>query len=53
VVEKLAGEIISLPMYPQLSECQLEQVAERVLDFVQQRAPIYVRANRASFAAAR
>ena len=31
VTEKLAGEVISLPMYPGLTDAQIEQVAQTVL----------------------
>jgi len=34
VSEKVASEILSLPMYPQLGFDQLSQVAQKVLDFV-------------------
>ena len=34
VTEKVASEILSLPMYPQLVAEQQNRVAERVLDFV-------------------
>ena len=37
VTERVAAEIVSLPMYPQLREKQLEQVVERVLEFVSSR----------------
>jgi dTDP-4-amino-4,6-dideoxygalactose transaminase len=33
VSEALASEILSLPMYPELSESQTDQVSEAVLDF--------------------
>lgn len=34
--EALAPEILSLPMYPELSNSQIEEVAEAVLDFLSQ-----------------
>jgi dTDP-4-amino-4,6-dideoxygalactose transaminase len=34
VSEALASEILSLPMYPELSESQIEQVSEAVLQFL-------------------
>ena len=34
VTEKLAGEILSLPMYPELSEEQIEYVVRTMLEFV-------------------
>ena len=37
VTERVAAEIVSLPMYPQLEEKQLELVAEKVLEFVSTR----------------
>ena len=36
VSEALACEILSLPMYPELSESQIEQVSEAVLQFLGQ-----------------
>jgi dTDP-4-amino-4,6-dideoxygalactose transaminase len=33
VSEALASEILSLPMYPELSESQTDQVTEAVLEF--------------------
>lgn len=36
VAEALAPEILSLPMYPELSESQREQVTEAVLEFLDQ-----------------
>ena len=36
VTEKLAGEILSLPMYPELSEEQIKYVVRTTLDFVHQ-----------------
>ncbi|MBI2822294.1 MAG: DegT/DnrJ/EryC1/StrS family aminotransferase [Acidobacteria bacterium] len=33
VTEKLAGEILSLPMYPELQESQIAQVAQAIRDF--------------------
>ncbi|MFZ0390784.1 MAG: DegT/DnrJ/EryC1/StrS family aminotransferase [Calditrichia bacterium] len=35
VTEKVMQEIISLPMYPELSQSQMEYVAEKVIEFVQ------------------
>ncbi len=35
VTEAAVGEIVSLPMYPELSEDQIHYVAKRVLDFVE------------------
>ena len=35
VTERLAGEIVSLPMYPQLTPAQLARVADEVLRFAQ------------------
>ena len=32
VTEKLAGEILSLPMYPELSEEQIEYVVRTLLE---------------------
>ena len=40
VTERLAGEIISLPMYPQLAEMQQSVVVEQVLAFVRERQPV-------------
>jgi dTDP-3-amino-2,3,6-trideoxy-4-keto-D-glucose/dTDP-3-amino-3,4,6-trideoxy-alpha-D-glucose/dTDP-2,6-dideoxy-D-kanosamine transaminase len=34
VSEALASEILSLPMYPELSESQTDQVTEAVLEFL-------------------
>jgi dTDP-3-amino-2,3,6-trideoxy-4-keto-D-glucose/dTDP-3-amino-3,4,6-trideoxy-alpha-D-glucose/dTDP-2,6-dideoxy-D-kanosamine transaminase len=36
VSEALAPEILSLPMYPELSESQIDQVIEAVLEFIDQ-----------------
>jgi aminotransferase EvaB len=36
VSEALASEILSLPMYPELSESQTDQVTEAVLEFLDQ-----------------
>jgi dTDP-4-amino-4,6-dideoxygalactose transaminase len=41
VTEKLAGEIVSLPMYPQLTIVQQRTVVEQVLAFVQEPAALY------------
>ena len=35
ISEKISGEIISLPMYPQLSDNQVDYVAEKIKDFYQ------------------
>src|SRR5262249_15811909 len=40
VSEKLAGEILSLPMYPQIRKEQLEQVADALLDFYYEEAKV-------------
>jgi dTDP-4-amino-4,6-dideoxygalactose transaminase len=34
--EMLAGEVLSLPMYPQLTEAQVQAVCEAIVDFSQQ-----------------
>jgi len=31
--EKAAGEILSLPMFPEISDGQIESVAEAILEF--------------------
>jgi dTDP-4-amino-4,6-dideoxygalactose transaminase len=49
VTERVAGEILSLPMFPGLREADQIRVAERVLDFVSPRA---ARATRTRAAAA-
>jgi dTDP-4-amino-4,6-dideoxygalactose transaminase len=36
VSEALAAEILSLPMYPELSDTQIEQVSEALLEFTEQ-----------------
>jgi dTDP-4-amino-4,6-dideoxygalactose transaminase len=33
VTERLAGRILSLPVYPELTEAQIDQVADAILDF--------------------
>ncbi|MHA1382086.1 MAG: DegT/DnrJ/EryC1/StrS family aminotransferase, partial [Candidatus Helarchaeota archaeon] len=33
VAEKLAGEILSLPMYPELLEEQIEYICKKIKDF--------------------
>ena len=40
VTEKAASKIISLPMYPQLGSDEVSQVAQRVLEFVSQKAAL-------------
>jgi dTDP-4-amino-4,6-dideoxygalactose transaminase len=39
VAEKVAKDILSLPMYPGLGYSQQSKVAERVLDFISARQP--------------
>jgi dTDP-4-amino-4,6-dideoxygalactose transaminase len=39
VTERLAGEILSLPMYPELSEAQINFVAGAVREFAEERNP--------------
>lgn len=41
VAEQLAMEIVSLPMYPQLSEEQQDEVVDQVLAFVAGSQPVY------------
>jgi len=36
ISEAIATEILSLPMYPELNDSQIEQVSEAVLQFVDQ-----------------
>ena len=44
VSEKLASEILSLPMYPELSHSQLVYLLEVLLDFVlQEENPVRIR----------
>jgi dTDP-4-amino-4,6-dideoxygalactose transaminase/acetyltransferase-like isoleucine patch superfamily enzyme len=43
VAERLAGEILSLPMFPQLTAAQQSRVAEEVLTFVSRKAQITAR----------
>jgi dTDP-4-amino-4,6-dideoxygalactose transaminase len=45
VTERVAPEILSLPMFPQLTMAQLERVAEKVLQFTGARRPAEVAAG--------
>jgi dTDP-4-amino-4,6-dideoxygalactose transaminase len=53
VSEKLAQEIVSLPMYPQLAAARQEEVIGQVLAFVADRDPLYDRMVPLAMAAAR
>ncbi len=39
VTERLAGEVLSLPLYPELSEVQVERVAQAIREFTQGQEP--------------
>jgi len=52
VAEQLAGEIISLPMYPQLSGTQQRNVVDEVLSFADKCEPICGSADRVAVATA-
>lgn len=40
VTERLAGEVLSLPLYPELNEAQVETVAQAIWEFTQGREPL-------------
>ena len=38
VTEKVAGEVLSLPMYPELTDAQIDRVATGVTEFMRKKA---------------